>query len=141
MTSPHRIITLRSIVLATVALCVAGCGRPATEITGTVTLDGAAIPDATLDFFPTSGVGKVSVAKTDAQGQYRTAVSAGKLSVVVLATKVVGQIPDRSEGGRTDDIRSVVPDRYRSHATTPLTAEPVEGKTTTIDFSLESSGK
>ena len=141
MTSPHRIITLRSIVLATVASCVAGCGAPATVITGTVTLDGVAIPDATLDLFPTSGVGKVSVAKTDAQGQYRTAVSPGKLSVVVLATKVIGQVRDRSEGGMTDDIRSVVPDRYRSHAKTPLTAVPVEGKTTTIDLVLTSSEK
>ena len=137
----HHIITLRSIVLATVASCVAGCGAPATVITGTVTLDGVAIPDATLDLFPTSGVGKVSVAKTDAQGQYRTAVSPGKLSVVVLATKVIGQVRDRSEGGMTDDIRSVVPDRYRSHAKTPLTAVPVEGKTTTIDLVLTSSEK
>jgi hypothetical protein len=41
----------------------------------------------------------------------------------------------------TDAIRSVVPDRYRSHTTTPLTAEPVEGKTTTIDFVLTSSAR
>lgn len=134
-------ITPRRILFAIAAIFVAGCGRPATEITGTVTLDGVGLPDATLDFFPTSGVGRVSLTKTDARGQYRVAVSAGTLSVVILATKVVGQIPDRSEGGMKDDIRSVVPHRYRSHATTPLTADPVEGKTTTIDFALESSDK
>ena len=33
------------------------------------------------------------------------------------------------------------PDRYRPHVKTPLTADPVEGKTTTIDFVLTSSEK
>lgn len=129
------------IVVAIAATFVAGCGRPATAIKGVVTLDGMAIAGATLDFFPVSGRGRVTTAKTDAHGQYRTTVSPGRLSVVVLATKVVGQIPDRSEGGMTDDIRSVAPERYRSHATTPLVADPVEGQTTTIDFALESTAK
>jgi hypothetical protein len=37
-----------------------------------------------------------------------------------------------------DAVRSVVPKRYGSHGTTPLTAEPVEGQTTTVDFELTS---
>jgi hypothetical protein len=130
--------TVRNIVLLAATMWLIGCGRPATEIKGVVTLDGVAIPDATLDFFPVSGVGRVSVAKTNDQGQYHATVSPEKLSVVVLATKVIGKIPDRTEGGLTDDIRSVVPEQYRSHATTPLTADPVAGQTTTIDFALTS---
>lgn len=129
------------IILAIAATFVTGCGRPATEIRGTVTIDGITLPDATLDFFPVSGFGRVTVTKTDAQGRYHTTVSPAKLSVIVLATKVVGQIRDSSEGGLTDDIRSVVPERYRSHTTTPLVAEPVEGQTTTIDFALALTAK
>lgn len=133
--------THRIPVLAASLLVLAGCGKPATEIAGTVTLDGAPLPDAVLDMFPISGVGKVSVATTDAGGRYRAVVSPGRLSVVILAARVVGQMPDATGGGMIDARKSIVPKRYESHDTTPLVAEPVEGQTTTIDFTLTSSGQ
>jgi len=108
-------------------------------ITGIVTLDGEPLPDAALDMFPISGVGKVSVAKTNADGRYRTTVSPGRLSVVVLATRVRGKKIDPTGEGMMDDMISVVPARYASHDQTPFIVDPIEGQVTTIDFELEAA--
>jgi hypothetical protein len=56
------------------ALGICGCGNPATVIEGIVSLDGQPVPNASLEFFPVSGKGRVSFTKTDATGRYRVAV-------------------------------------------------------------------
>jgi hypothetical protein len=40
-----------------------------------------------------------------------------------------------------DRVVNALPENYGYQEKTPLVAEPVAGKTTTIDFSLESSAK
>jgi len=131
----------RALVCMAAASFVAGCGQRQTVIIGTVTLDGKPLPEATLDMFPVRGIGRVSIARTDANGRYETRASPVRLSVVVLATKVDGKTLDPEGGGMIDAKTSIVPEWYTSHATTPLTAEPVEHQTTTIDFSLTSAEK
>ena len=138
---PFTLSLPRTLLCLAAVFFVAGCGGPQTVITGTVTLDGKPLAEASLDMFPVSGVGRVSVAKTDANGRYETTASPVRLSVVVLATKVDGKTRDPEGGGMTDARTSIVPKWYTSHATTPLTAEPVENQTTTIDFSLTSAAK
>jgi hypothetical protein len=126
-----------------VILVVAGCGKPATVITGLVSLDGQPVPQASLDFFPVSGKGGVSFTKTDANGRYRVAVWPTPLKVIVTATKIDGKVqnPFGPQGEMIDRVVNALPDQYGYQEKTPLVAEPVEGKTTTIDFSLESTPK
>lgn len=127
------------LILAAVILA-GGCGQPQTVLTGLVTLDGKPIAGANLEFFPINGVGRVSVTETDASGRFRVTVAPSALSVTVIAIEVVGKIPDPAfPGSMIDDARDVFPQEYASHETTPLTAEPVEGQTTTIDFPLTSA--
>ena len=127
------------LILAAVILA-GGCGQPQTVLTGLVTLDGKPIAGANLEFFPINGVGRVSVTETDASGRFLVTVAPSALSVTDIAIEVVGKIPDPAfPGSMIDDARDVFPQEYASHETTPLTAEPVEDKTTTIDFPLTSA--
>ena len=126
-----------------VGLCLmalVGCGGPQTVITGLVTLDGQTVPNATLEFFPTSGKGRVSFTETDEAGRYRVAVFPTKLSVVITATKFDGQEknPYDPDGPLIDRVVNALPSRYGYQEKTPLTADPVENETTTIDFALTS---
>ncbi len=125
------------------ALGICGCGNPATVIEGIVSLDGQSVSNASLEFFPVSGKGRVSFTKTDATGRYRVAVSPTPLKVIVTATKIDGKVQDPygPPGQMINRVVNALPDLYGHQEQTPLVAEPVEGKTTTIDFSLESSGK
>jgi hypothetical protein len=140
MTRPSASV-LRMVAAALIA--VAGCGKPTTAITGLVTLDGNPVPNASLEFFPVSGKGRVSFTKTDDTGRYRVAVWPTPLKVIVTATKIDGKVQDPygPPGQMINRVVNALPDLYGHQEQTPLVAEPVEGKTTTIDFSLESSGK
>ena len=55
----------RMMHLAPAAVCLAllaGCGRPATVITGVVTLDEEPVPNALIELFPLSGqIGRAHV--------------------------------------------------------------------------------
>ena len=119
-----------------------GCGQPQTVLTGLVTLDGKPIAGADLEFFPINGVGRVSFTETDASGRYRVTVAPTPLSVTVTAIEVVGKIPDPVfPGSMTDDARDVFSQEYASHETTPLSADPVAGQTTTLDFAVTSASE
>jgi len=87
-----------------------------------------------------SGKGRVSFTKADETGRYRVAVFPTKLSVVVTATKVDGQEqnPYDPDGPLIDRVVNALPSRYGYQEKTPLTADPVENETTTIDFALTS---
>lgn len=130
-------------VLFAALLLLAGCGRPTTVITGQVTLDGETVPQAALEFFPVSGKGRVSFTKADETGRYHVTVSPTKLSVVVTATKVDGQQqnPYDPDGPLIDRIINYLPSRYAYQEKTPLTVDPVENQTTTIDLALTSVAK
>jgi len=136
-----RGVTLLLSVVTIVSLT--GCREPATVITGVVALDGQPVPKATLEFFPVSGRGKVSFAIADEQGRYQADVSPTKQAVVITAMKAVGKAknPIAPDGPPVDTLESILPERFGYREKTPLTAEPVGGKTTTIDFALTSAEK
>lgn len=123
-----------------VILSFAGCSKPATVITGLVAFDGQPVSKASLEFFPVSGKGRVSFTKTDATGRYCVAVWPAPLKVIVSATKADGKVQDpfAPKGQLIDRMVNALPEKYGHQEKTPLIAEPVEGKTTTIDFTLES---
>ena len=80
---------------------------------------------------------------TDEQGRYLADVSPTKQVVVITAMKVVGKAknPMAPDGPPADALESILPERYSFREKTPLTADPVKGTTTTIDFAITSSGK
>lgn len=132
--------TVRTTVIFTV-LWLTGCGQPATEISGVVSLDGQPVPNASLEFFPVQGKGRVSFTTTDAAGRYRVEVFPTTLKVIVTATKVDGKVQDPygPEGQMMDRLVNALPERYSYQEKTPLTADPVEGQTTVVDFALTSA--
>ena len=148
MVMQHAIVGRRAVhngqklVLATVLL-VAGCGQPATVLEGLVSLDGQPVANASIEFFPVSGKGRVSFTASDSTGRYRVDVWPTKLSVVITATKIDGKVQDpyAAQGQMMDRVVNALPEKYGYQEKTPLVAEPVEGKTTTIDFALTSSEK
>jgi hypothetical protein len=134
----------RSRLIYVVPLMIAGgCGVSPTVITGEVTLDGRSLPNATLEFFPVSGRGRVSFTKTDQSGRYVVEASPTPLKVMISATKADGKEknPFDPDGPLVDRLVSALPERFGSQEKTPLVAEPVEGKITTIDFLIDSSDK
>ena len=106
-----------------------------------MTLDGEPVPNVMLEFFPLSGIGPMTIGRSDANGRYTAVVAPTKVSVMLSATKVVGKAVDPSTpgGGEMDDVRNVLPERYGSHKTSGVTAKPVAGKTVTVDFHLKST--
>ena len=122
-------------VVCLALLFTAGCGGNPNlgQVTGTVTLDGKALPDASILFTPDSG-GATSYGKTDSSGHYRMMFSnteagawVGKNRVIIRTGDV---LPDNS--GR---IPELVPSVYNSKST--LT-EDVKAGANTIDFKLDS---
>lgn len=145
MRAVSSLLNLAVMLLVVSATCplFSGCAQPVTEVKGVVTLDGNPLPGATLEFFPVSGQGKVSFTHTDENGRYRVDVSPTKLVVVVTATKVVGKSknPFDPNGPPVDVFGRALPERFTHRDTTPLTADPVQNTSTTIDFAIDSAAK
>ena len=116
------------------ALALSGCGKSnlsVAPVSGTVTLDGAPLPAASVMFLPKDG-GRPSFGVTNAQGRYTL-----EYSVKELGAKVGPCTVRISTGSHSDDgkiTKELVPKRYR---TTPLEVQ-VESKSNTIDFPLTS---
>lgn len=119
------------IIAALAAVVVIGCGRPATTVSGTVMLDGMALPGAALMFYPAAGDGPTSHAFTDAAGRFSARIFPRTTAVTVSLYKPTGEIRD---GAPVD--KQMVPARFVDRETTVLTIEPVEGKNTVCDFAL-----
>ena len=102
-----------------VALALAGCGggpkRPKTyPATGTVTLDGQPLADATVSFVP--AVGPPSDGKTDASGKF-VIMTSGQPGAPVGANKVTvskftGSATMPMAGGTPDDMKKMYEKMY-----------------------------
>lgn len=119
-------------LLAAWLLVVPGCGssdgRPELgRVEGTVTLDGAALPGATITFQPAQG--KSSRGVTDAEGHYELVYLRDIKGAVVGSHTVT--ITTASEASPQEKL----PARY--NANTELKKEVAAGSNT-IDFALES---
>jgi len=120
---------------------VAGCGPRATVVTGVVTLDGAAVAGASVQLFPVGGQGQPAGATTDDAGKFWAKVSPVPLRVLVSKRKFGGYVEDPRDpaGGKIAVVDEILPARYADFKTTPLTAEPRAGQTTTVKLSLTSA--
>jgi len=134
--------------VALVALVIAGCGGSGPDlgaVTGTVTLDGAALEGATVEFQPTAAGGSPSYGTTDASGAYelmftfdKKGALPGEHKVRISKTKPAeGAVPSGDDDDDDDDENEIetLPAKYNTQ--TELTATVEAGKNT-ADFPLTS---
>ena len=129
-------------LLLFVVVLVAGCGPkgPAVNyVEGTVTFDGKPLDKAQLFFHPQDG-GLPATGMTDANGKYKlTSLQGGGVGKGATAGDFVVAITrwtdepsrierDRASGESMAFFDSVIPERYTTQHTTPLTFTVVTGK-------------
>jgi hypothetical protein len=102
------------------------------KVTGTVTLDGEPLPNASISFSPESGSGVVSVGGSDASGRYELYYADGKTGAKIGRYKVCATTESPHMG-----IPESVPKKYLSPDTTDLTVTVNSGKNT-INLELKS---
>jgi len=130
-----------TVVLIPAMLVCLGCGGgPGVDVgtvEGTVTLDGAPLPDATVTFQPQGG--RASIGITDASGHYELIFSRDAKGAVLGKHTV--SITTLQEGDADEGVEAVpekVPAKYNSK--TELTKDVVAGKNE-FDFELSSEGE
>ncbi len=130
--------TGRTVMTALGLLLTAGCGSPATVVTGVVTMDGEPVAGASVQLYPVGGKGQPAGATTDDAGRFRVPVSPVPLRVLVSKRKFGGYVEDPLDptGGKIAVVDELLPARYADLKTTPLTVEPVAEQATAIDLSL-----
>lgn len=122
----------------TLCFAVVGCGRPATTVTGVVSLDGQPLEKAIVQFQPERANDRPAVVLTDALGRYRVAVAPVPFRVMIICQRVAGQRKEGPgpDGVMVDVVEDVVPEEYMRGETTPLRVEPQAGRSTVVDISL-----
>lgn len=133
-----------SLMVGALALVCWGCGKSdLASVSGTVTLDGAPLEGAEINFMPVGG-GGVSFAETDGEGRYTLTHSDGSRGAVVGQHRVSinkerepSGVPAGSGGKRPEDHAppGLLPPKYNDK--TELTAE-VKAGDNAIDFALTS---
>lgn len=150
------------------AICIlVGCGggespgKPVFPASGTVTVFGAPLADATIAFAPTAEGQPTAIGRTDKTGKftlttYEYADGAAEGTYKVVVTKTVSAAPAPSAGeasGHDSDNAAanshaaskatagesveLVPPQYGSSSTTPLTAEVKSGGENVFPFAIE----
>lgn len=124
------------------ALFLAGCGGDLGYVSGTITMDGAPLPNARVMFYP-QNEGAGSAGRTDKNGYYELYL--GRSGKGAVKGEHLVQISTGDEGGGYGDdgsenrgSRETVPAKY--NVRTELTAT-VNGGSNSIDFDLNSEGK
>jgi hypothetical protein len=120
------------VVLLCVVL-VSGCSEPTHTVKGSVSIDGAPLPEGYIAFVPDgSGEGGGSEIKN---GSYSLQTAPGKYRVEISASKLMPLPPGQTGmDGAREELRQYIPERY--NARTELKVDvPVEG---TADFQLDS---
>ena len=139
---------------------VLGCGGrkwpPTNKTTGTVTLDGQPVEEATVSFFPKGGF-KPANGKTDSAGRYEMTtfnandgamtgsfgVSIAKYPEVKIETTLEGtpwtEDMESDEPPEVDKpIENSLPEKYADAETSGFTATVVEGDGNVFNFELTS---
>lgn len=126
---------------------MAGCGGPSDQIavTGTVTLNGKALPDAIVTFHPEGATGGLGGSgKTGADGKYTLVSAQGGKGVLPGGYKVVvnrllrpdGSPPDPNSPPIESDARETLPATYSNRDSSTLTAT-VSKAASVHDFALQ----
>jgi hypothetical protein len=127
----------------TVAFGLAGCGGPpgpATgTVSGTVTLDGDPLEDASIAFKPKDGVGPSSGAQV-VDGKYTTAVPLGEMRVEISASKEVGTVKayNTPDSPTRPIFKDLIPKIYNIDSTLSVTVKAGENEG---NFELSSKPK
>ncbi|WP_222434821.1 peptidase associated/transthyretin-like domain-containing protein [Blastopirellula retiformator] len=130
------------ILTASVAVCFVGCSGngntpPLGEVSGHVTLNGAPLDGATVEFDPENG--RPSIGVTDADGNYTLQFRAGASGALVGKHSVRIRSQRSASGGEGSEAAvaarsETVPSEYNDD--TNLSAE-VKSGSNTFDFNLE----
>lgn len=118
--------------------CWTGCSSSGPElgtVSGTVTLDGQPLPDATVTFMPETG--RSSSGRTDPEGKYELNYTFDRAGAVVGKHIVRITTAGKSGAESPDPSDEKLPARY--HANTELKAA-VERGHNEVDFDLTSQG-
>lgn len=126
--------------LVAVLPAIPGCGSSGmSSVTGTVTLDGKPLKDASVTFHPEGG-GRYGTAHTDEDGYYELKYYRGKSGAP--PGKYIVRI---STADTTDEEKAIpekVPDKYNIDAeSNPKMKVEVEDGSNEFNFDLDSKGK
>ena len=152
----HRAPVLLAIGLGLLPVAAIGCGEDdgigqRYPVSGTVTYQGQPVPRATITFTPVdAGGGRPATDDTDQSGYFQLSTASprdgalpGKYLVTVSAVEIDLSKTKGAPGGmyRSDIIlkapkKRLVPAKYSSTKTSPLTAE-VKPQSNTVDLALE----
>lgn len=132
--------------LAIVVFAIGGCGSSGPDlgnVTGTVTLDGKPLPNATLTFKSQAPNGTTSLGVTGPDGKYtlmftadRNGAMLGKHDVEIATNQLSeSDVENLKSQGKTPPPFTPIPKKYREPGT--LVKDVVKGNNT-IDFDLSS---
>jgi hypothetical protein len=134
----------------------AGQREKTTPVSGTVTYQGRPVVDAAVAFVPDAPTGRGAFGRTDSQGKYKIMTfvagdGAVPGSYKVTVTKQLAEAPGKTAETGDDDYVDpetagaaaapakpvgMLPVKYSTAASTPLTATVPDGAAQTIDFEL-----
>ena len=142
------------VALVLIALVTSGCSeetdpRPKrVPVTGTITYQGAPLPDAAVAYIPASG-GSPAQGTTDSQGIYRLTTFTendgaipGTYGIAISAVIENNRNSDGTQIYSDEDPRwkppeSLIPKRYNIPSKSQLTSEVKGGEPNVIDFDLK----
>ena len=138
-----RMVMQRFLVVG-LMLCCCGCGKGDSvqrgAVSGRVTLDGIDITAGTITFYPSGDTKGPVVGGPITNGRYAIRIergpAVGSNRVVIEASKKTGrkiQIPRAEPGAMTDEVVSIIPERYNARSTLEAKVKP--GKAV-LDFNL-----
>jgi hypothetical protein len=138
------------LVLLVGGLVACSCSdRGGGKVTGSVHLDGQPLADAYVGFVPKDQTAAANFGVTDAEGNFevkrdkakRTLSPGGYAVVVRKFVQKDGKLPPPAERDMlvaSGTLKNVLPDRYASPKTSPLTAEIKPGDNALPPFELKS---
>ncbi len=128
----------------TLIIPLSGCGGDANRsgVQGTVTLDGAPLPEGTIQFVPAPGVSGPPVQMQIQNGKFAseavTKPAIGTNLVQITAMKKSGKKVKSIMGEESDEVIQYLPAKYNEF--TELRAE-IKSGSNQLDFPLQSAGK
>ena len=114
-------------VLGILFLFVLGCSEPTGGISGKVTYKNAPVTTGSITFQMKSK-GNAQEAKLDATGTYTMAAPMPTGTYQAFYNPPLPEPQDPSKGGRAPVVTSIVPKKYHSPETSPLSFEVKSGK-------------
>jgi hypothetical protein len=133
-----------------VLVAVVGCGKPyqVAQVSGTVTLDGKPLANASITFAPmatkdNAAPGPTATGLTDANGHYTLIFDkntpgavVGKCRIYITSVVSDGTVSDKDGGGPVKRIKDKVPAKYNLN--TELTYDVPVGGSDQANFELKS---